>query len=186
MTEEEAFQKLKVRDKEALAYVYQKNRLKCIGFATRRFDRYETEGIKQYYTPEEALDLYHDAIIILVENIANGRLVELKAKFSTYIIATMKNKWKARDKKTYLVADHFERPIEIEENDLAPVQEAVRSSLDQLDKKCREMLSLRYFMDWDYTDIANVLNYKKNDVVRNLIARCKSKFKDLFSKNYKP
>lgn len=184
MTEQEAFSKLKEADQQALAYIYEQNRKKCIQFAIKKLFRKSTIGKAQSCSPDEAMELYHEAIIALYQNTVTGRLTELRSKFSTYIISTMKFKWLNQQRKIKLIELEEEvLPIQVE--DTSELQGKVREILNEMDGKCKEMLTLRYFLGWGFDDISIQMGYKKDSVVRNLISRCRTKFKVLLTKGLK-
>lgn len=179
MTDAELFHKLVEGDEGVLEQIYVKHRSKSVFFASKKLYRNSSDGKKQACSLDEAVELYHEAIIVIVENIRAGRLSDLRVKFSTYIIATMKNKWLGQIRKQNIRLDDLsELPVEDSPQDDV-IKDKVRKALAKMDEKCREMLSLRYFMDWDYEDIAISMNYNKGDVVRNLISRCRSRFRSI-------
>ena len=57
----------------------------------------------------------------------------------------------------------------------------VRKAINQLDIKCREMMTYRYILGWeDYNDIAEATGKNNGDVVRNLISRCRKRFREQY------
>jgi len=185
MTEKEVFQQLKMGQPSALEYLYHQHRAKCLGYARKRLFRKLPDGRHKFCSAEEALGLYHEAIIIFVENIREERLTELYVKISTYLISIMKNKWLQMIRREDTQVDDFPNlAMEGEALD-HEIREKVRSGLVQIDPKCRQMLSLRYFLGWDYDDIASSMGYNKGDVVRNLISRCRSKFREILQQSSK-
>ncbi len=181
MTEEEAFELLKKGDEKGLKFVYTKNRSKCVSWAVKHLV-YQSDNQEAYKCSlDEARELFQEAITILAENVYYGRLTELRVAFSTYIIATMKNLWRSRHRrKEWHLLPEVEIPAPEVDDQLEALQNRIREALNKLDEACRAMLTLRYFNQFSYEDIALVLNYKNGAVVRNLIARCRSKFRDLF------
>ena len=183
MNEKEAFRRLRKGDLSVLENIYQKNRKLCISFATKNLFRTVLQGSTKNCTEEEALELYHDAIIVMVENIQENRLTELRSKFSTYLIATMKNKWLGQLKKVTPIFpgdDLLRERLGEEEKEFSESKRWVRLSLSRLDPRCREMLTLWHMMNWEYEDIATTLGYKQGDVVRNVISRCRKKFREIY------
>ncbi|MEM7369481.1 MAG: sigma-70 family RNA polymerase sigma factor [Bacteroidota bacterium] len=180
MNDQELLNKLKNGDEKALEWMYVSNRSKSTQYAIKKFYRKSTEGKIAYCTLDEAIELYHESIITIVENIREGRLVNLSAKVSTYLVATMKNKWRNMTRKRRHIPldtlyDVSHEPADEDRH----IQTKVRKALQKMDEKCRQMLTLRYFMEWEYEDIALTIGRKNGSVVRNQISRCRKRFKEI-------
>lgn len=172
MTDDEAFEAISAGDQEGLNVLYRRYREKCIRYIYRHLP---TENPQQ-----DAADLYQDAVLALYENIQKGRLQYLWVKTDTYLIAIIKRmslRRRGLQARTLLVvpaADTSE-----EHPDLR--RQRLRRALDKLEEKCRAMITLRHFDQMDYEDVARMLDYKNGATVRNLIARCREKLRQLFT-----
>jgi RNA polymerase sigma factor (sigma-70 family) len=139
------------------------------------------DGAIQKCLAEDAEELYNDACAICIHNIVRGRISNLEVKFSTYLITSMRYAWfnKARSQKPKLekkdLPDHTPNP------DKEGIRLNVRKAIANLDPKCKEMMTYRYILGWeDYEDVAKATGKNNGDVVRNLISRCRKRFRELY------
>lgn len=179
MTNREIIEGIKGGNREAERIFYLQNKPKCTQYATQKFFLKSAQGGHIKCTQEEAEELYNDACMLLIQNVLRNRIKELDVQISTYLITSMRYFWmnKARaykpkpEKQTATVS---EPTIDIE-----AVRGHVRDAISRLDEKCREMMTYRYILGWeDYEDIAKVTGKSNGDVVRNLISRCRKRFRE--------
>ncbi|PHN01562.1 RNA polymerase sigma factor [Flavilitoribacter nigricans] len=180
MTDREIPEAIKRGDQRAEQYFYRENKEPCIHYACKRFFWKNKEGISIRCSPEDAEELYNDACALFIQNILKDRIDQLEIKISTYLIKTMQYFWynKAR------VASKprpESPPEEIAETAKESMRINVQRAIAQLDDKCREMMTYRYILGWeDYEDIAQATGKNNGDVVRNLISRCRKRFRELY------
>lgn len=179
MKDQDAFHLIKKGDPSALAIIYQQNRQKCVRWALKNCYNVHTQ---LNCSIDDAIDLFQDALVIFHQNAVSGRLSELKVKLSTYLIAIMRNKWRSRTRQPILPLEAAGVISEIHPESKPDVQAEVRKTLEKMEESCREMLTLRYFMEFDFEDIAEVMRYKNGSTVRNLISRCRNKFRQIYSR----
>ncbi len=179
LTELEIIQGIKRKDTAIEAYFYRKNKGKCVQYASKSFFWKTANGKTIQCELEDAEELYNDACVLFVQNIWRERIVQLEAKISTYLITSMRYAWlnKARANKK-----QSKKP-EITETPTAESKESLRSNvrkaINLLDPKCREMMTYRYILGWeDYEDIAQATGKGNGDVIRNLLSRCRKRFRE--------
>jgi len=132
---------------------------------------------KHYHLmPNEAIDVYQDAIVILYENTVNNKLATLQCSVKTYFFGIAKNlistylKKKIREKERYesLIAEHYElavipeRNTEWMEHSLELMAEAIKT----LSGRGQAIMNLFYFEKMSLREITQVLGYKSEDVAK--------------------
>ncbi|MEL6973365.1 MAG: RNA polymerase sigma factor [Bacteroidota bacterium] len=171
MTDAEALAAIHIGNPEGLQVLYLRYREKCINYIRRH--------LHDDKLPEDAADLYQDAILILHNNVKNGRLERLWAQTDTYLIAIIRRQWQRKQKRTSRPLLVPPEAVEEEEHpDL--LRQRLRRALGKMEDKCRAMVTLRHFDQLGYDVIAELLEYKNGSTVRNLIARCREKLRQLF------
>lgn len=176
MSDDDFLQRIINGDKALLEKVYLDNKEACLNFAKKRLFRQSKNGAIEYCNEDDALERYQDAFAKMIFNIEQGRLTKLDAKFSTYIFAIMRNKW-VKDHRNPPPSDY---PWDDDPED-TDIKESVNKILMRMDPSCRKMLTTRYYFGWkDYDDIANELGYENGATVRNLISRCRKKFRNIY------
>lgn len=177
MTDKELFEAIKNHNREAEKKFYIVNKRPCIQYALQQFFWKMPDGDSRKCTQEDAEELYNDACVLFIQNILRDRISKLDVKISTYLITTMKYNW-------FNKARTFKRSppvikIETSKSDKEAMRINVRKAINLLDQKCREMMTYRYVLGWeDYEDIAKATGKNNGDVIRNLISRCRKKFRE--------
>ncbi len=167
---------IKSGDKEALRKIYDENRNIFIKFSRK----YNVEKV-------DALDIYQDAIIILYENIVNGKITDLSSKISTYLFAIGKYKIFQLHRDNSKVELQNELIIE-EENiyldvnqhkeELTNQQELLNKYYSQLGNRCKEILKLFYYEGYTLDEITEILDYSDKKVLKSQKSRCMRQLKD--------
>lgn len=132
---------------------------------------------KQYHLlPDEAVDVYQDAIVILYESAVSGKLDTLQCSVKTYFFGIAKNlistylKKKIREKERYetLAETHHElEPVAEKENDWMEYPlEVMAGAIKNLSGRGQAILHLFYFEKMSLREITQVLGYKSEDVVK--------------------
>ena len=179
MTRKETIDAIKHQKKHAEKFFYQKNKKECIQFACKNFFWKLPDGNSRKCKPEDAEELYNDACTLFIQNIIRGRVVNLEVKISTYLITTMKYSWfnKARAMKAKPPKVKIEESEETKESRRVQVRQAI----NLLGQKCREIMTYRYILGWeDYEDIARATGKNNGAVIRNLISRCRKRFREQY------
>lgn len=132
---------------------------------------------------DEGEDIYHDAFELLVKNILLGKLNTLKYSLRAYFLGIAKHLIydKFRKKKIVTEKEHqFEQMVpsdSVEEID--PVYllqeeklDAVLECMKGLSSTCRSLINLFYNDRKSLREIAELLNYKNEDVAKAMKVRC--------------
>ena len=161
--------------RSVLGEIYLKYKDSFLNFATR------------YPIPvDDVMDIYQDCIIVLYENIKQGKLTELKSSIKTYLFAIGKYKIFAHLKVQAIntpsmeAIDHLEAPLHFfeictEEERLQQLQRAFH----KLGPKCREVLQLFYYDGQKIEDIKNKMSYESKDTVKSQKSRCLKQLKEI-------
>lgn len=172
--EQQLIEELKAGNEEALCQLYRDNYTTLRNYVMRNNGR-----------PEDAEDLLQDAVIVVWENVRKKDF-ELTAKLSTFLFAVAKRMWLKRLNKNARIQYKDEFTFEWSEES-EPINEKLTVSeqlLQQLDRGCREILTLFYFKDLDTQTIAKQLGFANTDVVKSRKYQCFKKLQDLFFESY--
>ncbi|BAO75259.1 RNA polymerase sigma factor [Winogradskyella sp. PG-2] len=177
MTDALILKGLKTGDTSVLKSVYLNNKDAFIAFA-------KTYGLNK----NDALDIYQDSILALRENVATGRLVELKSSLKTYLFSIGK----------YMIFDFLRAkkrmvPVETKDLKLAELPEGfeilfkeeinskelkLNHAFEQLGEKCKAVLTLFYYKGYSIEEITKLLKYSSKDVVKSQKSRCLKTLKE--------
>lgn len=180
------FEALKNGSEIAFKKVYEDNRALFLNFAKK-------------YTlgDEEVLDVYQDAYVALYENIHNGKFSELKSAIGTYLISIGKYKIMERLRKNskqtnneFLLNKVEEVDNEIEEFDiiqdeLSPEQKLLKQYFEKLGEKCKQILNLFYYKQYNIKEIMVEGNYNSENVVKSQKSRCLKTLKEAINNDPK-
>lgn len=154
----------------------------------------ELKGWIQKYSKinrDEALELYHVVFAIFIENIQNGKLKELNAVPSTYLISIARNKilgGRRKKKKIILTESLEDEKRDKEELLISENNESLEENLQKLEaaylklsEKCKDLVGWKYFNDLSFREISLELNFKSEAVARNEKHKCMKKLRDLMN-----
>jgi RNA polymerase sigma factor (sigma-70 family) len=159
-----------------------------------RFAYFVREGMtKHALSEDESFDAYSDTILAALDNIRNEHF-EARASLKTYLYQIFHNKCVDLLRKRTTHKNSVHRPELISDRLLLLTDTArsvvqkmmdqadwnlLREKLNQLEEKCRQMLT--YWGD-NYSDkeIAALLRYKTADVVKTSRLRCLDKLRNLY------
>ena len=167
MTEQELYDGIARKDDRAFQYLYQQHRDPIFRLVQRNSG-----------TPEDALDLFQEGIVVLWTNISQGRF-ELRdeAKIATYLYTLCRNKWmsKLRKKKIILPLD-TQPQVEIADDaeELQAHHDRIRRierQLEQLGESCQKLLTLFYYQKASLREIAERMGLTEK-TAKNTKYRC--------------
>lgn len=165
----------------ALARLYNPCRAKFIGFFKSLYGKFINE--------RDLVDLYHDAIMIMLSKIANGTLLKFTAEPSTYIIGVGKflvPPFLRRRQRTSLPGD--EAMVIPEAHDLGPEvalmsreeQDKLWNAVDDLGDPYKTLLVLTFKNGLTSDEIAELMEYSSAEVVRQTRKRGIDKLRNRF------
>jgi RNA polymerase sigma-70 factor (ECF subfamily) len=171
---------IKSGDQLALRKIYDENRNTFVKFA-RKYN------VKEY----DALDIYQDAIIILYNNIVNGKIKDLNSKISTYLFAIGKYKifQLHRDNKKielnndlHLEEENIYLDVNLYNEKLTKQQKLLKHYFPLLGNRCQEILKLYYFEGYNLDEITKILAYSDKKVLKSQKSRCVKQLKGWINK----
>ena len=143
------------------------------------------------FPDEDAEDILQEVFIKIYQNLND---FDLKLKFSSWIYRITHNHTisffrKSKSRPDLLSSEDSEKVfmvlssnLDIEEKiDQNLEKDKIRELLNQLDKKYRDVLILKFLEDKDYNEISDILR-KPVGTISTLINRAKIKFKELLIK----
>ena len=144
---------------------------------------------------EDGKEVLQNAIIVLYEKIKKGNFT-LTAKLSTYLFSVAKNQWYGQLKKQNKFMAIEEDKVEIaygttyqeetgfvEEN--ANKKALVISIMNQLKNDCKEILIYSVYQNYSMKEIAEMMDFKNEQIARNKKSKCLGYFKGLILKSPK-
>lgn len=173
LSDTQIIEEVKKGNYQALDSFYRDNKLTYLKWAYANFNISNDEGE----------DIYHDAFEALVKNILMGKLNTLKFSLRAYFLGIAKHLIydKFRKKKTAIEKAHqFEQIIALDNvEEIDPVHllqeeklDAVIDCMKSLSLTCRSLINLFYNDRKSLREIAELLNYKNEDVAKAMKVRC--------------
>ncbi len=177
MDESSVIEKIKSGDKSTLDAIYKQYRAEFISWV-----------VKQYNCgTDEAKDVYQSAVLILYENIVNGKLTELTSSVKTYLYSVGKNKMREARKITSRYKFEITEglfvptaPDENSEDELTAQFNTVTASLNTLGEPCSTVLQLFYYEKQSMEQIAEKQGYKNKDTAKNLKHKCLKRLRKIY------
>lgn len=171
---------IKCGDEKTLHNIYVKNREAFIKFSKKY-------NVERY----DAVDIYQDAIIILRENVINGKIIELKSSISTYLFAIGKYKifQTHRDNSKielnnnfYAETENVQIDVNLPDEKLTNQQRLLNKHLPLLGERCKEVLILFYYEGYSLDEITEILGYSDKNVLKSQKSRCLKQLKNMINK----
>lgn len=130
------------------------------------------------------LDIYHDSIIALYENIIQGKLNELRSSIKTYLYAIGKYKifayLKSTSQREEQLDDELIEEIALFEIDTAEERlKLLQGAFLQLGPKCQQVLNLFYYRGLKLQEIQHQMSYESKDTVKSQKSRCLQQLKKI-------
>ncbi len=132
----------------------------------------------------DAKEMLQEAIITLYENIKSGQF-EAKAKLSTYLFSVAKNKWYSQLKRKEIPT---ESPVDkntpnngftILDQESIQRNEWVIGLMNHLKNDCKEILIYSIYQKYSMSEIAEMMNFKNEQIARNKKSKCLGYFKKI-------
>lgn len=155
--------------------------------------RYKPDFLRfaRNYTRDEevALDVYHDACIVLFENIKSGKLVTLSSTLKTYLFSIAKHMLitKLRRRGKEIQTDGEVAPVEVDAFYASEEDERtdeLRHQLRSMGGSCRQILELFYYRRYSIDAIMHAMQYKNENTVKAHKSRCLQKLREKMQKQH--
>jgi RNA polymerase sigma factor (sigma-70 family) len=168
-------EKLKRKDPLTMERIYLAHKNSFLAFSS-----------KYSISNTEALDVYQDAFVALVENAQKGKLDNLSSEIKTYLFSIGKymiftlNKKPKTEPLEVLDWEHSSDWQEIDNHDERI--KLLERNLDKLGEQCYKILRLFYYENKKLDEMMPLLSYDSKDVLKSQKARCIKQLKELVSK----
>jgi len=161
---------IKTDENAALRQLYATYKGECINWLT-------TKGNVQL---ADAKEIFQTAVVILYDNVMNGKLTELNSNIKSYLIGICKNKAYElfRKQKKTMTTDQFPTVSSYimegveEKQHLEGRIDAMTAALHALGDPCRQLLQLFYYKRLSMQQITEVMSYKNAATTKNLKFKC--------------
>jgi RNA polymerase sigma factor (sigma-70 family) len=138
---------------------------------------------------QEAEDIFQDSLIVLFTKIRSGNF-ELSSGLHTYLFGVARLLWleelRKKNKKisseTIAYNQLAETGIEADIREDSKVKKA-QAAVEQLGRKCKQLLELFYFKKMSMKEIAKNLGFSSEKVAKNQKYRCIEKAKEYLKTN---
>jgi len=161
-------------------HLYLNHRKEFLGFGKRY-------GLNE----DELKDIYQEAFLAIRKHALNGRLLDVRSSFKTYlfgigkhkildIIKTKKNQVSFEELYKNFVGE--EELLVTEAVNLSPQQTKLRTYFKKLGEKCKEVLTLFYYRGLTIAEIVEHAGYSNANVVKAHKSRCMKSLKDMIHK----
>ena len=138
---------------------------------------------------DSAKDVFHDALLNLIMKIKKGD-TDIK-DIKGYLFTASKNLWitkKRRDTKVSFTdeiidrqnADEYESSQMLEDKEKSSMMDEM---LTALGKRCKELLTLTFYLDYSLKEAAERLGFSSDEVAKTTQYRCKKKLFELVKNN---
>ncbi len=175
MSEDSVILRLKRGDQEALEEIYTKYREGFLHWITNTHQ----------CTRDEAVEIFQYSILTFYENVVEGTFEELKsAGLKTYLYSIGKNKLLSDYRKGMKLSlresldpdeyTEFESDVDFIRKQKI---DHITKALNELGDPCKRLLELFYFNNLSTDEIAEVMNYKNGNTVKNLKYKCIQRIK---------
>ncbi len=176
MKDVEVIERIRKGDESALDYLYKKH-----------YKMLTNLIMKNNGTPDEAKDIYQEALIVFWEKASSGELI-LTSKISTYLYSICQNLWrKELERKSKLSHDAVEKGDD--SHNQYEQQERIKvilEAIDSLGDTCKKILSYHYFDKRSMSEIAELLGFANADTVKSKKYKCKQELEKRIKLQYKP
>lgn len=137
-------------------------------------------------TPDEAADVFQEAMVVLHRNVGGG--MELTCQVKTYLYSVARRLWlkELNRRKSNTRMEDAEEFIAINDEEAARAEQAeqnyqvMKDSLMDLGEPCAELLKQFYITGRGMTEIAETFGYTNADNAKNQKYKCLQRLKKIF------
>lgn len=158
-------------DNEALRSIYREYRTAFIQYIRSEFT----------CTEDDAIEFFQTSVVILYDNVMNGKLLELNGNVKSYLFGIGRNKaheWLRYRHRMNATSDdllinylHEEAP-DTDETEFTNNMRQVEQGMQRLGDPCRTLLTYFYYQKMTMHEICNRLDYKNEDTAKNQKYKC--------------
>lgn len=140
--------------------------------------------LKNSGSENDAKEMLQEAIIALYEKIKANDF-KAKAKLSTFLFAVAKNQWYNQLKRKEVPTDHLTHSKSLNQsetdstNEKRAQNEWIFGLMNHLKKDCKDILIYSIYQKYSMAEIAEMMNFKNEQIARNKKSKCLGYFKKL-------
>lgn len=140
--------------------------------------------LKNSGSENDAKEMLQEAIIALYEKIKANDF-QAKAKLSTFLFAVAKNQWYNQLKRKEVPTDHLTHSKTLNNEETDGVNESKTQNewifglMNHLKKDCKDILIYSIYQKYSMAEIAEMMNFKNEQIARNKKSKCLGYFKKL-------
>ncbi len=172
---------LAINDKKAVENIYRDN-----------FNMVQSLVINNNGSPDDAKDLFQEAMIVLYEKVRSGSF-ELNCQIKTYVYAVCRRLWLKRLQQLDRFSPSVENleaavPVEedIEEHEKRNAEfETMDKAIGSLGEPCKSLLEAYYLQKKTMQEIAFNFGYTNAENAKNQKYKCLMRLKKIFFTHYK-
>lgn len=138
---------------------------------------------------DDAKDLLHDTVLIFFRHVKENKYV-LSTDIDAFLYTVAKNRWinKAVKNKRLEISDHNFENAMIEPSHLGKLYSkervsAVKTILDKLGDRCKELLIMIYYDEKSLKEIGQAMGYTTVDAVKTKHYKCKQRMISIVHEN---
>lgn len=159
--------------------IYRQNREVFLGWARNHTP----------FNEEDLADLFQECVIIFCQNVRRQKLTELTSSVRTYLFGIAKNliqaKYRTNERLTFPGEENLVFPADFDKGAEAQIieneeVERIKRAIAQLSEQCQQILKLTFYEQMKSANIATVLKYSSEEVVRVQRKRCLDKLRNIF------
>lgn len=135
--------------------------------------------------PEQAIELYQEAMVVFHKNVTRGKLVApLQSALKTYLIGIgkmlyLKKSGKKIDAWIDEIPDQAIMPVVEDQAERKDQKELVRRLLDRIGEPCKQLLTLVYIKGYVMEAVADEMNFPSQGAVRKRKFDCLKKMREM-------
>ncbi|MCB0600710.1 MAG: sigma-70 family RNA polymerase sigma factor [Saprospiraceae bacterium] len=146
--------------------------------------------VQQKYNVQEdvAVELFQMAMVIFYDNVISGKLTEMKSSVSTYLFQIGRNKaleYHRQRRRTYgddlrdTLAHYVTQETGTEHEEVEEEYFIMDQGMQLLGEPCRSLLFAFYVQNKSMEELAEEMNYKNADTVKNVKYKCLQRLRKL-------
>lgn len=147
---------------------------------------------KHHCSQEDAIDIFHDSIIVLYKNAQKGKLDVMTSQLKTYLFGIGRNifferlrRQKPATSESPLMSMESSEIGAEKQLQLRDRKKLMAQLLKRMADPCKSIIYLFYYRQYSIEAIQKNMNYKSSSVVRTQKKRCIIAFKKQFEKALK-
>jgi len=156
------------KNERAITQLYNMYRSEFIGFFVREYSIAITD----------AAEIYQESFIAMYQNIVNGKVTAISYSLKTYLFKIGKYKIynRFRDAKPMVELHTLTTDTDSEEEQF--MQNLVNEVVFAMENQCSKLLSLFYWQRKSMKEIADIMDYKNEQVAKNRKSICMKRLKE--------